>query len=105
MRVFIRDQFMQRSYEIFQLREIEGHGTYVRQPDGSEVFVPIGVWPVQDVKPTFTIDYHSAQELVEALQKTGVKPKELTKIEGQFAAQSAHLADLQNIIRTRGIMK
>jgi hypothetical protein len=56
------------------------------------------------MKPTFFIRSSVATELIEALQKAGVQPKQLSKIEGQYEAQGKHLADMQAILRKRGLL-
>lgn len=90
-------------YEVFVCREVEGHGFYVRQPDDTELFIPLGMYPAS-VKPTFILREEHAHELIEALQEKGVQPKQLTKIEGQYDAQGKHLSDLQAILKKQSIM-
>jgi hypothetical protein len=90
-------------YEVYLYREVEGIGSYFQQPDGTEILIKHSQM-ISGIKPTFLIDRDTAPRLVEALQKVGVQPKELTKIEGQYEAQGKHLTDLQSILRKQGVM-
>lgn len=52
----------------------------------------------ENSKPTYHIKDLVARELVTQLTKLGVKPVEQSKVEGQYEAQSKHLADLQRLV-------
>ncbi|MGL5174183.1 MAG: hypothetical protein ACRC75_10045, partial [Olsenella sp.] len=84
------------AWEVFLYRD-DGASRHFQQPDGTVIVVSRDDYSPQ-IKPTFTLHYEGAQNLIEALQKVGVRPIEASKVEGQLEAQSAHLADLQNIL-------
>ena len=92
-------------YAVYLYIDLEGTRTrLIRQPDGSDMEVQRGMVH-NDIKPTFTLDEDDARNLIEALQREGVQPRQLTLVEGQYDAQGKHLADLQNILKTKGLMK
>lgn len=80
-------------------------GRIFHQPDGRRVVLQPGTHDVEGtIKPMGSIPENIVHDLVEALQRIGVQPKQLSVIEGKYQAQSEHLADLQNILKTRKIM-
>lgn len=103
MKVFLREVFLRQDWEVFLYRE-RGDAKEFMQPDGTLILADAGIYP-SDLKPMFTLNQNTAQELISELQNAGVRPRELTKIEGQYQAQSAHLEDIRNILRTCGIME
>lgn len=103
MKVFLREVFLRQDWEVFLYRE-RGDAKEFLQPGGALILVDSNYYN-SDLKPMFTLNQHTAQELIAELQKAGVRPRELTKIEGKYEAQSEHLDDLRNILRTCGIMK
>lgn len=105
MKIALREVFWRQEWEVFVYQETVDGGRCFMQPDGASIVLREHTVVSADLKPMFTINQNVASELIEELQKAGVRPKELTKIEGQYQAQSAHLEDLRNILRTRGIMK
>ena len=102
MKVRVEHRFWQREYAVFVYRLIDEEHVEVQKPDGHYERVHPGA--NYDLPPTFAIPEHLAQQLIEALQGVGVQPKQLTLIEGKYEAQSAHLHDLQNILRKQGYM-
>lgn len=103
MGVAVQRQYFSGQYAVYVYREINGI-RYVQQANGPEFEVQRHS-PNPNLKPTFLLDEEIATDLIEALQREGVQPKQLTLIEGQYDAQGKHLADLQNILKTRGFMK
>lgn len=57
-----------------------------------------------DLIPSFTLYRSVAKELIEQLAAHGFTPRLQTLIEGKYEAQSAHLKDLQAILRKQGYM-
>lgn len=104
MAVYVQYRIEFQSYDIFITQEIEGQGRYFLQADGTKRFVARNTYP-SDLAPTIRLDDYQAKELIEALQRSGLQPKQLTLIEGQYAAQSEHLKDLQKILRKQGVME
>ncbi len=104
MKVFLREQFASHSWDVFLYRDCGDSGRYFRQPDGSDIFLDANTASSDDLKPTFRIDYHTAQHLITALQAEGVRPVEITKVEGILEAQTKHLEDLRNILKTKKVM-
>ena len=102
MKVRVEHRFWQREYAVFVYRLIDDEHVEVQKADGQYERLPPGAQ--HDLAPTFAIHEHLAQELIEALQGVGVQPKQLTLIEGKYEAQSAHLKDLQAILRKQGYM-
>lgn len=105
MKVMLREQFVAQSWDVFVYREIAGYGRYFQQPDGSEVMVAVNhVQYPDELRPTFKLDYHTAQQLMAAMQHIGVRPVEVSKVEGILEAQTKHLDDLRNILKTKKVM-
>ena len=103
MKVALREVFWRDQWEVFLYREIGDHKEFM-QPNGTLIPVQADVY-TDDIKPMFSLNKNTAQNLIYELQKAGVRPLELTKVEGQYESQSAHLEDLRIILRTLGIMK
>lgn len=60
------------------------------------VFTPYKVG--SRIPPTTTLDHTSAQKLMDGLWDCGIRPSEGTGSAGAFAAQTAHLKDLQRLV-------
>jgi hypothetical protein len=103
VKVHINDSWSMWQYEVYLYRDIEGVGSYFQQPDGTEILIK-HYEMIQGIKPTFMLDRDTAPNLIEALQKSGVQPKQLTLVEGKYQAQSDHLKDLQQILRKQNVM-
>lgn len=100
--IHIEHQFMMGRYAVFVYYKRDGK-RFLRNADGSvTAYDSMGIGAV--VPPTFTIPEGDAKDLIKALTEAGVRPVEISKVEGQYEAQGKHLADLQNIIRTKGMM-
>lgn len=53
------------------------------------------------VKPTLFLEPDMLQGLVEALNERNIKPKDSGEIAGKLIAQSAHLEDLQKLLKLK----
>lgn len=105
MKVYAQYRLEWLGYAVYFYEEQPDGSTKYRLSDGSYRVVPRGE-RVDRIEPTLIVDHgEEAQNLIEALQRSGVQPKQLTLIEGQHQAQSAHLADLQKILRKQGVME
>lgn len=105
MKVHLSEQFACHGWDVYLYRDLGDDKKLIRLPDGKDKVIDSYSIIPNDIPPTFFIDYPTAQELIAALQMKGVRPVEISKVEGKLESQSAHLADLQNILRARGIMK
>lgn len=105
MKVYLNERFACHGWDVYLYRDLGDDKKILLLPDGQEKVIDSCSILPNDITPTFFIDYPTAQELIAALQSKGVRPVEISKVEGKLESQTAHLADLQNILRARGIMK
>jgi len=101
MKFHVEDCFRRHSWRVYGYTDIDGARRF-HQANGQ--IITVDEHSHQEIEPLFEIDYHSAPELLTALQKAGVRPVELSKVEGVLEAQTAHLKDLQSILRKQGYM-
>ena len=104
MKIAVQFRLEWYAYAVYRYCEVEGRGREFGQPDGTRVLIQPGQYQA-DLKPTFLVPVDEAPDLIEQLQKSGVQPKVIARVEGQLEAQSAHLADLQKILRKQGVME
>lgn len=103
MKVSVQYKIEWNAYAVYCYHEIEGRQRDFQQPDGT--FITVRPGERLDIAPTFLLDWDTVPKLLEALQQAGVRPVELSKVEGKLEAQSAHLADLQKILRKQKVME
>lgn len=105
MKVYLQEQFARNGWSVYLYVELGDEKIGVLQPDGSRKVINRYEDPItKDVLPTFDIDRNTAQELITCLQACGVRPIEITKVEGVLEAQTKHLEDLRNILKTKKMM-
>ena len=102
MNFHVEDRFHWGALRVFAYTDA-GDTRRFHQGDGLIVTIQEGMM-TDDIKPLFEIDYQSAPRLIEALMRAGTRPVEISKVEGMFEAQTAHLKDLQNLLRKQGYM-
>ena len=101
--VHVQYVWQRHCYEVFVWHD-QGDARVFDQPDGQRLVQRYEDPTAVELKPSFEISEYIVQNLIEALQKQGVQPKQLTLIEGKYEAQSAHLKDLQNLLKKQGYM-
>jgi hypothetical protein len=95
-----------QNYEIWIHRRSGTNFDILTHDDsGQEIHVPIEQGEdASHVKPFLTIPEYLAADIVAALTGQGLKPKELSKVEGVLEATQRHLVDLQGILRLKKIL-
>ena len=94
-------------YDLVFYRKLpNGTREFLQFPDGPCIIKSVPPNTFDDgVLPTVRLGMETIQNLVEAVQRSGVQPKAITKIEGQYQAQGEHLSDLRKILRKQGVME
>src|SRR4051812_16605192 len=101
--IHVEYRFQLMSYDVYVYREITPDTvSYLAiSPEGIQNWsVPEERWLMHSevVRPTYRIREDVARELVTQLTKLGVRPVDQSKIEGQYEAQSKHLADMRKLV-------
>ena len=84
---------------IYERRADGTVGVYHPQPDGTMLVESFQPGTADTPAPTFTLDNFVLEKLVELLIDSGIRPKDVSVVEGKLEAQTKHLEDLRHLLK------
>jgi hypothetical protein len=99
VKVHIVEQFALHNYKVYVYQLLNENDIVVLKigEDGLRSWVKYSQH-IAEIPPTYEIDGRFARLIVDALIKErGVRPAEISKVEGLYEAQGKHLKDMQDI--------
>lgn len=105
--VRVRDNFTASGFDIVFMREAESGMQIMNLKRGAVNTINPNHMITNEMMDecSLFISRSNAQKLIEELRSMGVSDKEKSLAEGRLEKQTDHLKDLQNILRTKGVMK